>query len=349
MIYKTQSIGNELKLNRPIYPFILLAVVMVIGVIGYSILWHDTKATLLDAFYMTFITVATIGYNEVYPLSAAGKIFTMFIALVGIGSLFYILGSLMENLVIVNLFNNRGKKKMKLELEKIADHVIVVGHGNVGRLTVAHLLKNEQRVVCIDHDFSQKIVDDSIPNCFYIEGDATDEVVLELAGIKRADGLIITTADPAVSIFVALTARELNPGIYIIARTSSDKNIAKLIRAGANRTVNPYNAGGQRMANMILNKNVIDFLETNLGANVPNLAMETIDLPDNCPIFNKSLHDLDFRNATGVTVLAVLREGDAILNPKPHFKLIRGDKLLVFGTLDSIKKLSDLNTCLIFN
>lgn len=120
-------------------------------------------------------------------------------------------------------------------------------------------------------------------------------------------------------------------------------------KAGANRTVNPYNAGGQRMANMVLNKNVIDFLETNLGSNIPNLAMETIDLSDNSPIFNRSLHDLDFRNATGVTVLAVLREGDAILNPKPHFKLVRGDKLLVFGTLESIKKLSDLNSNLLFN
>lgn len=349
MIYKTQKTGNEIKLNRPIYPFLLLASIMVIGVIGYSILWRDTPATLLDAFYMTFITVATIGYSEVYPLTAAGKIFTMFIALVGIGSLFYILGSLMENLVIVNLFNNRGKKRMKQELEKISDHVIVVGHGNVGRLTIVQLLKNDQKVVCIDYDFSQKIIDESNPNCYYIEGDATDEGVLELAGIKHADGLIITAADPAASIFVALTAREVNPNIYIVARSSSDKNIAKLLKAGANRTVNPYNAGGQRMANMVLNKNVIDFLETNLGSNVPNLAMETIDLPDNCPIFNKSLHDLDFRKATGVTVLAVLREGDAILNPQPHFKLIRGDKLLVFGTLDSIKKLSDLNACLMFN
>jgi voltage-gated potassium channel len=349
MIYKTQNTGNEPKLNRPIYPIILLGAVMVVGVIGYSILWHDTPATVLDAFYMTFITIATIGYNEVYPLTAAGKIFTIFIASVGIGSLFYILGSFMENLVVMNLLNNRGKKKMKQELGKIEGHVVVVGHGNVGRLTIVQLLKNEQKVVCIDTDFSQKIIDDNNPDCYYIEGDATDESVLELAGLKRADGLIITTSDPAASIFVTLTAREVNPNIYIVARSSSDKNIAKLVKAGANRTVNPYNAGGQRMANMVLNKNVIDFLETNLGSNVPNLAMETIDLPDNCPIFNKSLHDLDFRNATGVTVLAVLREGDAILNPKPHFKLIRGDKLLVFGTLESIKKLSDLNSCLIFN
>jgi voltage-gated potassium channel len=349
MIYKTLHTENEYKLNKPVYPIILLALVMVVGMVGYSILWHDTSATLLDAFYMTFITVATIGYSEVYPLDAAGKVFTIVIALIGIGSLFYILGSLMENLVVVNMFNNREKKKMKQLLDKIADHIIVVGHGNVGRLTIIQLLKNEQKVVCIDHDFSQKIIDESNPNCFYIEGDATDEAILELAGIKHADGLIITAADPAASIFVALTARELNPNIYIVARSSSDKNIAKLIKAGANRTVNPYNAGGQRMANMVINKSVIDFLETNIGSNVPNLAMETIDLPNNCPLFNKSLHDLDFRKATGVTVLAVLREGDAILNPQPNFKILRGDKLLVFGTLDSLKKLTDWDKSIMFN
>ncbi|MCK5742945.1 MAG: potassium channel protein [Chlorobi bacterium] len=342
--FKNKTDFKELdeKITRPVIPILLVFFVVLSGTVGYRILWADIPGmSFADAFYMTVITISTVGFGEVHELTGVGKAFTIFISLTGIGSLFYVLSVLMENLVIFQLFDYRGKKKMVKEIENLSDHIILVGFGRVGQLAANELKISQADFVVIDIDNQEDYTLYEHEHLLKITGDATTDHVLLEAGIERAKGIIVATGDSRTNVFVVLSARVLNPTFHIVSRADDHEDVVKLKRAGADDIVNPYSIGGQKLAGLMINPNITDFLETNLGEGEFNLKIETIRLPDTSDWIGKSLMDLNFRQHVGVSVLALIRDDMPILNPAGHDKIFTGDKLVVLGTR---KQLSNLET-----
>lgn len=343
LLNKAHLKGVSGKFQRPVIPIILLVFVIITGTLGYWILWRNQPgADFIDAVYMTFITISTIGFAEIYPLNDAGRIFTIIIGILGLGSLFYVLGVFMESLFILQLNNVRGKRKMEKIIDKLENHIILVGFGRVGKLAAHELYENKKKFVIIDDNTNSESINETVPDALFVHGDATNDDSLIKAGIKRAKGMIITTSNSATTVFVIISAKVLNPGIFVVARTDSDDAEEKLVRAGADKVVNPYSIGGQRLANIMINPNVVEFFETNFTESGHNLRIEKIMLPDNCEWFGKTLTDINLRQKSGVTVLAVVRDNNPTVNPVGSFKFNSGDQLLVLGNKEQLQCLYHL-------
>ena len=329
--------------KKPLLPGIMVLVVIIVGTFGYYILWYDQyEATIIDALFMTLTTITTIGFGEVKPLDDTARLFTMAIALVGIGALFFILSVWMENLFILQLNNYSRRKKVMKSIDKLRKHIILVGYGRVGQLAAHELMTSREEFVVIDDDFVEEDSLGKVHTMLTITGDATADEVLVKAGIEKARGMIISTPDPATNVFIVLSAKVLNPDIFIVARSDNENDNEKLRRAGANRIVNPYAIGGVRMANLMLNTNIIDFMETSFGVGEENLKMENLTLSDDSHWIDKSLKDTGLRQKTGATVLAVIRNGKPLVNPGGDFIIRTGDQLVIFGTKKQLKNLEEI-------
>lgn len=320
-------------------PLAVLAAITVIGTLGYVMIWRGTPGAWLDALYMTVITITTIGYGEVRPLGPGGRVFTMIVALTGVGSLFYTAGVVMEYLVAVRLEDPGGRRRrMQQDIARLAGHVIVAGAGRVGRQACAELAGARRAFV---------LIDPSSPGARYAEdhgfllvaGDATEDAVLERAGIRRAGGLIVTTSNDATNMYIVLSARVLNPDLSIVSRAVDEASIAKLMRAGANRAISPYAIGGHRLAHLILSPTVVEFFETALRRGDESLNIEGVALGADSARVGHTLGTLDVRRETGVTVLAVVRDGNVVANPPADFVLAAGDQLLALGTSAQLETL----------
>jgi len=339
-----KKIGSSDKYvhKKPVIPAIILLLVIVVGTSGYYLLWSDTNATLTDAIYMTLITITTIGFAEVYPLDNTGRLFTIIIGVGGIGSLFYLLSIFMENLFILQIKNYKGNKRTMKQINELSDHLIIVGYGRVGKLAVNEIASHDKNCIIIDEDFEEEISNTENHKIFMLKGDATSDEILMKAGINKAKSMIVATANSATTVFVVLTARVLNPKLYIVARVDNDNDHEKLIRAGADKVVNPYSIGGQRLANLVVNPNVIDFFETSFGPSETNLSIEKIMLPEKSNWTEKSLIEIDFRRKVGVTILAVIRNGKPLVNPDGNFKILSNDQLIAMGTKEDLNNLAKL-------
>ncbi|GAB5465976.1 MAG: potassium channel protein [Candidatus Kapaibacteriales bacterium] len=347
MIFKSVSEYERLKLDIPVLPVVILITVIVSGTIGFYYLWDGDDASWTDALYMVMITITTIGYGEVHTLSTTGQIFTMLIAMFGIASLFYIFTSVMETLVFFQIYNIRGRKKLEKILSKMKNHYIIVGYGRVGRIVAKELKERNLEYIVIDSEFDDSDNEKNDKNFFGIQGDATDEATMEKAEISSAKALVVTAGDPATSTFIVLTARNLNPEIYIVARGDRPSLDSKLLKAGANRVINPYEAGGSKLANFAVNPNISDFIETNINAGDQTLRMERLTIPAGCAFIGGNLINLDIRKKSGVTVIAVIRDGKANLNPGGDYGIEQGDQLVVIGTPEQmvdLYKIMDINS-----
>jgi voltage-gated potassium channel len=323
-------------------PIVVLASVIVVGTLGYAVLWWGTSSVWLDAVYMTIITITTVGYGEVRPLGSAGRVFTIFVALTGVASLFYTGTVVMEYFVTVGLADPGGRRRrMEQQIAKLERHVIVAGAGRVGRQACDELSHAGQAFVVIDSSpvavrFSEQ------RGYLLLPGDATEDAVLERAGIRRASGVIVTTSNDATNMYIVLSARVLNPKLTIVSRAADDSGVTKLTRAGADRVISPYAIGGHRLAHLILSPTVVDFFETALRRGNESLNIESIVLNDASPGVGRPLGELDVRRVTGATILAVVRGGNAVPNPPVEFVLVAGDQLLALGTiaqLDQVERL----------
>jgi voltage-gated potassium channel len=292
---------------------------------------------------MTITTITTIGYGEVKPLSGPGRVFTMFVALVGIGSLFYTFSVVMEFLVERRIANTGWRRQMARRIQELREHVVVAGLGRVGRQAAQELQEAQAAFVVVDPgEAAVRAAEER--GYLLLPGDATEDAVLERAGIRRARGLIVTTADDATNMYIVLSARVLNPGLHIVSRAVDETSVPKLIRAGANRAISPYAIGGHRLAHLILSPTVVDFFETALRRGDETLSIEDVAVEAGSPIVGKSLSDLDIRETTGVTVLAVMRKGSPLVNPPGTLVLQNGDRLLTLGTREQLRLLERLLT-----
>lgn len=333
---KRYYIDAKSKLKKPVFPAFLLTGVLLVGTIGYSIIWADYDASFIDALYMTVITITTVGFAEIHPLGAFGRIFTMCICVLGMGSLFYILGILMENLFMIQILNLSGKKKTMKTIESLEGHIIVVGYGRVGQLASRELLRSSKKFVVIDKYQPELDLYSQNDKLLVVTGDATEDQTLLNAGIERASGLIVTTSNSADTVFVVLSAKVLNPKLFVIARCDENSSFEKLRRAGADRIVNPYEIGGQRLANMMIRPHVVDFIETSFGHDDDNLSIENIILPDDSSWIGKPLKEIHLRQKVGASIIAVIRDGKPIANPGGEFVIAAGDRLLALGTREQL-------------
>jgi voltage-gated potassium channel len=329
-------------LKKPYVPFFILITVVIIGIMGYYYLWYDQYSPdFVDVLYMTIITLTTVGFHEIYPLDDTGRLFTIFISVIGIASLFYVFTTLMEDLFILQLHQYRKKKKMIKEIDKLSNHIIVVGFGRVGQLVARDLYETTHEFVVIDNDFAEDDVFDLKKKIYTIMGDATADETLILAGVKRAKTMIIATSNPATTVFVTLSAKVLNPDIFIVTRSDDYTEIDKLKRAGADRVVHPYAIGGQRLVALAINPNVVDFFATSFLKKT-NIEIETLALNEKSKWCGKTLMELDIRKKTGATILAIVRDKKTILNPEPTLEMLAGDHIIAFGTEENIKKLEKM-------
>lgn len=316
---------------RLILPLSVVLAVVLAGTLGYFWLWRHVGGTWLDALFMTVTTITTVGYGEVKPLDSAGRILTMFIAIVGVGSLFYTFGVVMEYLVAVRLADPTGRRKMEKHIEALNGHIIVAGLGRVGRQAAQELHAAKVPFLVVDPtEGSLRQAEEHGYLC--LQGDATEDAVLERAGVRRARGLIATTANDATNMYIILSARVLNPTLHIVSRAVDEASVAKLIRAGANRAISPYAIGGHRLAHLILSPTVVEFFETALQRGNESLNIEALAVAPGSPAVNRTLEALDLRQATGATVLAILRDDNCLVNPSGDMGLRAGDQLLALGT-----------------
>jgi voltage-gated potassium channel len=296
---------------------------------------------------MTVITITTIGYGEVISLNEVGRFFTIFIAITGIGSLFYSLTVTMEYLVMSRMMDPLGKKKMLRDIHKLDRHIIIAGLGRVGRQAAAEL--HEAKVPFVIVDPRQQALGFAVQhNYLVIQGDASDDSVLEEARIQHAKGMIVTSGDDASNLYIVLSARVLKPDLFIVSRAVDDSSVPKLIRAGADRAISPYAIGGRRLAHLILSPTVVDFFDTVImpGDGEENLNLEGIRVNAVSPAIGRSLADIfgEIRASSNscADILVVLRDGRVLPNPGPELVLMQDDQLLALGTSVQLDQLESL-------
>jgi voltage-gated potassium channel len=322
---------------RLILPLSVVATVVVGGTCGYLWLWRAAGGTWLDALFMTVTTITTVGYGEVKPLDSTGRIFTMVIAIVGVGSLFYTFGVVMEYIVALRLADPTGRRKMDKRIEALSRHIILAGLGRVGRQAAQELAEAHVPFLVVDPaEVSVRQAEEHGWLC--LQGDATDDAVLERAGVKRARGLIATTANDATNMYIVLSARVLNPTLHIVSRAVDETSVPKLTRAGADRAISPSAIGGHRLAHLILSPTVVDFFETALRRGDESLNIEAVAVGAESPAVGRTLEALALRQATGATVLAIMRDGNPVVNPPGDMALAAGDRLLAMGTRDQLER-----------
>ena len=323
-------------------PLFVLACVIVGGTLGYYLLWLSEGGSLLDAAYMTFITITTVGYSEIYPLGTVGRIFTILVALTGIGSLFYLFSVVMDRLVSLRLDRSRERRDMAKTIAELEKHIILVGLGRMGKRAAAELLEENKAFVVIDAD--EAVLQTAAEEGYYtVLGDASEDEVLQRSGVTKASGLISTTGDDASNAFIVMSARALNAKLLIIARAESEASVGKLQKAGADKVLDPYSIGGRRLANLALHPAAIDFLETTLKRGKVRLDVEAFAVLQESQFEGRSLLELDIRKRCGVNILAVLRGGEPIENPGGDFTLQIDDQLIALGTQEQLTKLEQLS------
>ena len=315
----------------------LLLGVIVIGIIGYSMLGFTPS----EAVYQTIITIATVGFEEVHQLDNHGMWFTSFLVVVSIGIFFYAVTSF-TRYIVEGVFRNTYKdSKVKRRIEKLSDHVIICGYGRNGKQATIELSEHQVKVVVVEQDTDTVQLLRETNGMLYVEGDSTDEEVLKLAHLESARALITTLPTDADNLFVVLTARELNPNLKIISRASVDNADVKLKRAGASNVIMPDKLGGQSMAKLVAQPDVVEFIELILLQSMESVVLEEISCNKIASCFEgKSLIELDIRNTSGANIIGMKRKDNSyLINPVPETTLSSSDKLFALGSRAQINKL----------
>ncbi|MBN1118537.1 MAG: potassium channel protein [Bacteroidales bacterium] len=316
----------------------LLLAIITIGIFGYMII---EGFNVTDAAFMTIITIATVGFKEVHPLSTAGMYFTIFLIITSFGIFAYAVSTLTRYVIggaIGHYYKNR---KVRNKINQLKDHVIVCGYGRNGRQAVAELLDHNVPLVIIESepDSIEKILEN--PDLLYIHGDATKDEVLSASQAEKAKALISALPVDADNLFVVLTARELNPDMIIISRATNEHSDVKLKRAGANNVIMPDRIGGQRMAKLVAQPDVVEFLDYIMLQSSENVALEEVSCSKlNSYFEGKSIRELDIRNESGANIIGLKRSDKSfIINPLPEIQLSSLDKLFVLGTQQQVERL----------
>ena len=309
---------------------LLRAVTLLLGVLGIGTLGYlAIGLSPLDALYQSVTTVTTVGFREAGEPTAAFRWFTIFLVLLGVGSVLYALGVLLEALVEGRISEQFERRRMERQLADLRDHVVVCGWGRVGQAIGAALGRSHTEVVVIEREAD---LAGAVPG-YFVDGDATDDGVLRRAGVERCRALVVALPQDADNVYVTLSARRRRPDLFIVARAHVETAEALLIQAGADRVVNPQAIGGARMAALIDQPHVADFLDVAMHNAGLQFQLAELTVAADSPVAGRSLRDAHLRDATGALVLAVRSaDGEFRTNPDPSDVMEAGEVLIAIGT-----------------
>ncbi len=329
-----------MRLSDPIKQLRLALTAMValvaLGTWGYYVLENWPP---IDSLYMTVITLSTVGFKEVHPIEdVPGKVFTMVLLIFGVSIVFWAGASLVESVVGEQIWNALQRERMQKHISRLRGHFIVCGFGRMGQQIVRDLQREGVGHVVIERNPEQLpgLIAEDIP---FIEGNASDDKILKQAGIERAKGLITVAPTDEDNVFITLSARALNPKLFVVARSIQVDNEDKLKMAGADRVMSPYVMGGKRMSTAVLRPNVLDFLELAVQPGDLPIVIEEITVSEESELVGKTLEASGLRTDTGLTVVAIKKASARVIaNPGPEEVLAEGDVLIVLGMLEQLDK-----------
>jgi voltage-gated potassium channel len=328
------------KNRNIIFATVMLALVIGLGTVGYMTLEHWN---FLDSLYMTVITISTVGFSEVNPVSNQGRILTMTVLISGLGVLAYVVGTLTRTLVEGQLLEVMGRKKLERQIQKLKGHYIICGYGRVGRIICEEIKKSRPTpLVVIDSDSTLTPLIEEDGYLYYL-GDATSEETLLKAGILSAKGLATALDSEADNVYITLTAKGLNPELFVLARAGRRGSEIKLERAGADRVISPHQIGGFRMAQALLRPNVAEFID--FATHDPDIGMNMEEIPvrADSQFSDISLVDSGIRQQFDLIIVAIKKaSGEMIFNPASHTRIQIGDTLIALGQRSNLIKLERL-------
>lgn len=322
-----------------LFTFLAIILMIFVGSLGYHLIegW-----SWFDGLYMTVITLATIGYGETHPLSLGGRLFTLLLIVIGVALFGLLISNLTKAVIESGVRAALGRRKLFKDISQLKNHYIVCGAGRVGMRIIDELQRKDVDFIVIENDeaVAEKLLKRGI---LVLNGDATDESVLEGANIRQARSLITAASTDADNVYIVLNARGLNPNIYIVARAIDLPGERQLIRAGANKVVSPVLIGSHRMAQAALSPAVADFLELTTMTENLDLNFDQIWIAAGSRLDGVMLKDSGIRSQYEVMIVAITPEGGKmIFSPGGEHKLRAGDLLIAIGTRDGLARLSDL-------
>jgi voltage-gated potassium channel len=288
---------------------------------------------------MTLITISTVGFGEIKPLSDGGRILTIFIIISGISVLTFTLGQVLTIFMEGELSQLLGRRKLEKQISRLTDHYIVCGYGRIGKIISQELADHNIPFIIIEQNPNLVEILEQV-RYLYINMDATTEAALLKAGIMKAKGIVTAVHSDANNVFITLTAKGLRPDIFILARSSDEENQEKLLRAGATRVVCPYLMGGRRMFQVLKRPTVMDFIDTATMDTQLGLRMEEAVVSTKSSLLGKTLIESHIRQNFGVIIVAIKKPtGEMIFNPLPTEKLEGGDVIVVIGKKEDLKRM----------
>jgi voltage-gated potassium channel len=325
--------------RKVIRSLIMLGLVLLIGTMGYMIIeeWH-----FLEALYMTVITITTVGYGETRNLDGQGRIFTILLIFMGMGIMAYTLGIVAQAMVELQIRSIFGRRKLGSTIKAVKNHYIICGYGRIGKIVSKELKRKGTPLLVIDKDpdLKQDFETNGIP---YIIDDATNEDILMEAGIERAKGLVSLATSDADNLFITMTARGLNPDLFILVRADEESTEKKLLRAGANRVVLPYLIGGHKMAQTIIKPAVTDFLEFTTNNKDMDLKMEQLLVGERSRLKGLTLIDSRIRQEMSAIIVAIRKSnGEMAFNPSSQTRIDPGDTLIALGHTKDLDRLANI-------
>jgi voltage-gated potassium channel len=329
--------------RRRLRALLVVALLLVlVGTLGYYFI--EEKYTLFDALYMTVITLATIGYGEVHPLSTAGRVFTIVLILGGVATFLYAASEAVRAVVSGEVREVLGRQRMERSLAQMQDHLIVCGYGRMGRLVCQEFARQRLPFVVVEIN-PELLIGFDLPHGIPLNGDAASDEVLKQAGVERARGLVTVMSSDADNLYTTMSARLLNKKLFLVARVEDPKAEQKLRRAGANRVVSPYQIGGVRLAQAVLRPTVVDFIELATRTEHLELQIEESRVTPTSPLASATLKDSRIRADLKVIVVAIKKgAGEMVFNPAPETVIEAGDIIVAIGDrkhLDELEKLAN--------
>ncbi len=337
--------GTRPVIGRPqarlLLPIAVLLALLAAGTVGYQLVegWG-----WFDALYMTAITITTVGFLEVHPMGAGGRVFTMALALGGVFTAFYAAAEFIRALVTGEIGTILGRQRMETRLEKLDGHFVVCGFGRMGRLVAEEFSSAGLPFVVVDRD-EKVLVGFDIPHGIPLVGDATADDVLRRAGVERARALVTAAASDADNVFITMSARLLNEKLVIVARAEGEGAEVKLRRAGASRVVSPYSIGGHRVAQAVLRPNAMDFIELATRTGHLELQIEEVEVRPQSALVGRSVKASPIRSELGIIIVAIKKpQGKMAFNPAPEAVLEAGDLLITLGHRQQLDRLEAMAT-----
>ena len=330
--------NHQASLRHLRIAILLVLGVITLGIVGYMLI---EQFSFVDALYTTIDMMSTVG-NTAHPLSTSGRLFTIAVIILGVGSLFYTFGAAMEFMIEGHFSREIGRRIMDRKIATLRNHFVICGFGRVGSKIVEEFVSARKQFVVIDENEA------TVQHCMQkgylvIQGDAASDDVLREAGIEFAQGLLVATDQDANNIYITLSARNLNRSLFIVARANHDESALKLKLAGADRVLSPYTIGGHRMANLALQPAVVDFFDTLINAEHPDLAVQEVLLAANSPLIGKTIVDAQKMMTEGTMILALKKPGGLVTASRLVSRIDAGDAVIIVGTPEQLSTFASKN------